>query len=451
MKPPRRLAALLPALAVVCLASWGAARASDAPASPQGNASPAASAQPFDPVAATEAYLAQLSPEERARSDAYFEGGYWLLLWDFVAAAMLAWLFLGTRLSTGLRDTAERLVRWRWLQTAIYGAGYLVISTLVMLPWTAYETYFREHQYAMSNQDLAGWLGDQAKELAVGLILGTLAITAVYAVLRKAPRTWWLWGALVTIAFIVFAAAIAPVYIEPVFNEFRPLDESPLKQEILSMARANGVPATDVYEFDASRQSKRMSAHVSGLFGTAQISLNDTLLDGRSDEEILAVVAHEMGHYVLNHTYKTIIAFGLIIIGGFAFLGWSFDKVRTGCGAVWGIRGIGDVAGLPLLIFLFTVYSFVMTPVQNTLIRTMENEADSYSVVASRQPDGFAQAALDASEYRKMRPGRLEEWILYDHPSGWNRIHRGMVWKAEHINDPDILAYDEAHPDTPGL
>jgi len=451
MRPGGRLAAVLLALVVAGMTSLGAAWAVDEPPPVPQAASSTASATPFDPDAATEAYLAELSPEARARSDAYFEGGYWLLLWDFLAAAIVAWLFLGTRLSTGMRDRAERLARWRWLQTAIYGAGYIVVSTLIMLPWTAYETYFREHQYGMSNQDMAGWLGDQAKELAVGLILGTLAITAVYAVLRKAPRTWWLWGALVTIAFIVFAAAIAPVYIEPVFNEFKPLDESPLKQEILSMARANGVPATDVYEFDASRQSKRMSAHVSGLFGTAQISLNDTLLDGRSREEILAVLAHEMGHYVLNHMYKTIIAFGLVIVGGFAFLRWSFDKVRAGYGAAWGIRGIGDVAGLPLLIFLFATYSFLMTPVQNTLIRTMENEADAYSVVVSRQPDGFAQAALDASEYRKMRPGRLEEWILYDHPSGWNRIHRGMVWKAQHIDDPDIAAYDAAHPKTPGL
>ncbi len=447
----KRVDAILPALAIVCLASWGAAGAADVPAAP-GSAVPAsASTTHFDPDAATEGYIARLSPEARAKSDAYFEGGYWLLLWDFLAAAIVAWLFLGTRLSTGLRDLAERLTRWRWLQTVIYGVSYIFLYTLFLLPWSAYEGYFREHQYGMSNQDMGAWLGDQGKGLAVGLILGTLAITAVYAVLRRAPRTWWLWGALVTIGFSIFAAAIAPVYIEPVFNQFKPLDEGPLKQDILSMARANGIPATDVYQFDASRQTKRMSAHVSGLGGTVQISMNDNLLDRGSPEEILSVLGHEMGHYVLNHVYKGLVAIGLVILGGFAFLRWSFDRVRAGFGARWGIRDIGDVAGLPLLLILFTAYSFVLTPVQNTIIRTMEAEADNYGVNASRQPDGFAQAALHLSEYRKMTPGPLEEWIFYDHPSGYNRIHRCMVWKAEHIDDADIAAYDAAHPDTPGL
>jgi len=437
------------AIAAVCLGSWCLAPTVGAQA--PGQAAPAASATRFDADAATQAYLDQLSPEARARSDAYFEGGYWLLLWDFLAVAVGAWLFLGTRLSTGLRDRAERLTRWRWLQTAIYGACYIFISTLILLPWSAYEGYFREHQYGMSTQNLAGWLSDQAKGLAIALILGTLAITAVYAVLRKAPRTWWLWGSLVTIGFATFSAAIAPVYLEPVFNDFKPLDETPLKQEILSMARANGIPATDVYQFDASRQTRRMSAHVSGLLGTVRISMNDNLMNRGSREEILSVLGHEMGHYVLNHSYKGLVAISLIIVGGFAFLRWSFDKVRIGRGTGRALRGIGDVAGLPLLLFLFIAYTFVLTPVQNTIIRTMEAEADNYGVNVSRQPDGFAQAALHLSEYRKMTPGPFEEWMFYDHPSGWNRIHRSMVWKAEHIDDPDIVAYDAAHPGTPGL
>ena len=245
----------------------------------------------------------------------------------------------------------------------------------------------------------------------------------------------------------MFGVAIAPVYLEPVFNKFKPLAESPLKAEILSLARANGIPATNVYEFDASKQTKRMSAHVSGLFGTTQISMNDNLMTRASNEEIKAVLGHEMGHYVLNHVTKGLTQIGIIIVVGFAFLRWSFDKARSGFGAAWGIRDIGDVAGLPLLAALFSVYSFALTPVNNTLTRTMEAEADNYGVNASHQPDGFAQAALHLSEYRKMTPGPIEEFVFYDHPSGWNRIHRAMVWKAEHIAEADIRAYDAAHPD----
>ncbi|HYL06094.1 MAG TPA: M48 family metallopeptidase [Thermoanaerobaculia bacterium] len=437
------------------------AAAAPSPAAPQltsmAVSQPAAAPQPpaaaahFDAEAATAAYLATLSPEARAKSDAYFEGGYWLILWDFLTGLLVAWLLLGTGLSARVRDKVESTTRLKWLQTALYAVFSILFTSLVLLPWNAYEGYFREHQYGMSNQTMGAWLGDQLKGLVLGLILGTLALVAIYAVLRKAPRTWWLWGSLVAIAFAMFGAAIAPVYLEPVFNKFKPLPDSALKQQILSMARANGIPATDVYEFDASKQTKRMSAHVSGLLGTTQISMNDNLMKRGSAEEIQAVLGHEMGHYVLHHVYKGMVFIGIIIVVGFAFMSWSFGKVQARYGARWGIRDVGDVAALPLLLFLFSVYALVLTPVNNTLTRTMEAEADNYGVNVSRQPDGFAQAALHLSEYRKMKPGPIEEFVFYDHPSGWNRIHRVMVWKAEHLDDCDIAAYDAAHPAAPSV
>lgn len=447
----RSTAASLVVLAALSLAGVGAFAQETPPppesAPPAPSAAAAATAPAaFDPEAATEAYLARLSPEARAKSDAYFVGGYWLILWDFVAGLVVAWLFLGTGLSLRMRNWAERVTRFRFVQTVLYGLGYIAIVTLVLLPWSAYEGYFREHEYGMSNHTLATWLTDQGKGLLIGLVLGTLAIAVVYGVIRKAPRTWWLWGSLALIAFAMLVVAIAPVYLEPVFNKFTPLAESPLKREILSMARAQEIPARDVYEFNASKQTKRMSAHVSGLFGTTRISLNDNLMTRGSSEEIKAVLGHEIGHYVLNHVTKGITFIGLIIVAGFAFLRWSFDKVRSGYGARWGIRDVGDIAGLPLLLVLFSAFSLALTPIDNTLTRTMEAEADNYGLNASRQPDGFAQAALHLSEYRKMTPGPIEEWVFYDHPSGWNRIHRAMVWKAEHIGDADIVAYDAAQP-----
>jgi STE24 endopeptidase len=440
-------AALLISVAGPTAGAVAQAPAAQAPAAP---GPPPAAAAHFDAEAATAAYMARLSPDARARSDAYYEGGYWLLLWDFLVGAGVAWLFLGTRLSAVIRDWTERITRFRWLQTALYALAYILISSLVLLPWNAYEGYVREHQYGMSNQDLGGWLGDQLKGLVIGLLLGSLAVVAIYAVLRRAPRTWWLWGALVAIAFAMFAAAIGPVFLEPVFNKFRPIPDSPLKRQILSLARANGIPATDVYEFDASKQTKRMSAHVSGFLGTTQISMNDNLMKRGSPEEIQAVLGHEMGHYVLNHVYKGMVMIGIVIVAGFAFLRWSFDKLQLRHGERWGIRDIGDVAALPLLLFLLSLYMFVLTPVTNTLTRTMEAEADIFGVNASRQPDGMAQGALHLSEYRKMQPGPLEEIVFYDHPSGWNRIHRAMIWKGEHLDAPDIVAYDQAHPEAPG-
>lgn len=164
-----------------------------------------------------------------------------------------------------------------------------------------------------------------------------------------------------------------------------------------------------------------------------------------SPEEVRAVLGHEMGHYVLHHVYKLIVFAALIVVIGFGFLSWAYDKVRARYAERWGIRGVADVAGLPLLIALFSVYGFALTPVQNTIIRTMEAEADAFGLNASRQPEGFAQATLHLSEYRKMKLGAVEEIMFFDHPSGWNRIHRAMIWKAENIDAPDIRAYDAAH------
>ena len=164
---------------------------------PDANSPAAAQVQHvFNADQATHEWLATLSPEARAKSDAYFEGGYWLILWDFVVGLVVAWLLLGTGISKRLRDFNERLAPWKWLQTAFYAIEYALFTFVVTLPWTLYESYFREHQYGMSNQDMSGFMVDQFKGLALNLILGTIALVIIYAVVRKTPRTWWIWGAL---------------------------------------------------------------------------------------------------------------------------------------------------------------------------------------------------------------------------------------------------------------
>jgi len=406
---------------------------------------PAAVTARFDAERATAAYMATLSTQARGRSDRYFEGGYWLTLWDFLVGLGVAALLLFTPLSRRMRDFGERVSRHKWLQIGIYAALYVVLTTVLTLPWSAYGGFFREHQYGMSNQTLFAWLTDRFKQLMISLILVPPALAVLYAVVRKSARNWWLWGAVVAMVLLTFQIVISPTYLEPVFNKFYPLAESPLKQQLLSMARANEIPVQQIYEFDASKQTTKVSAQVSGLLGTARVSLNDNLMNRATPEEVQAVLGHEMGHYVLNHQYKGLLALGIIVVVGFAFLSWSFDRMSRRYAQAWGIRGITDVAGLPLLVALFTVYLFVLTPVLKTVTRNMEIEADAFGLNAARQPDGFARAALKVSDYRKMQPGPLEEAIMYDHPSGWNRIHRAMLWKAENIGAADIASYDAAH------
>jgi STE24 endopeptidase len=396
-----------------------------------------AAAQPsanFNADAATEAYLAEMPPAAKARSDAYFEGGYWLILWDFLYGAVVSLLLLNLGWSAAIRDFAERTTRFKPVQTAIYWVAYLLLTTLLGFPLAVYEGFFREHKYGLATQTFGPWLGDEAKGLGIGLVFGAILIVLLIGVVRRLSRTWWIWGAVVTMLFIVLGQLIAPVYLFPLFNDIKRLDDPKVTQPILRMARANGIPVHDVFQIDASRQSTRMSANVSGFASTMRITLNDNLLRRGSPEEIQAVMGHEMGHYVLNHVYTGFMFFLIVIVTAFALLRWSLDWCLARWGGKWKIRGVGDVAVLPLAMLLISIFFFLMTPVLNTFIRTQEHEADMYGINASRQPDGFAQAAIHLGEYRKMSPGPLEEIIFFDHPSGRHRIHDAMQWKGENVS-----------------
>jgi STE24 endopeptidase len=387
----------------------------------------------FDAEAATNAYLAQIPSEARARSDAYFEGGYWLVLWDFLYGAVICILLLQLRWSAAMRNFAERITRFKPLQTWIYWTEFMLATTILGFPLAVYEGYLRERKYGLATQTFGPWFGDQFKGLLVGIVMGGIITVLLFGIVRRLPRTWWIWGSIVTILFATFTVLIAPVFLFPIFNKITPLNDARITQPILTMARANGIPADKVYQIDASRQTTRMSANVSGFGRTMRITLNDNLLRRGSAEEIQSVMGHEMGHYVLHHVYKDVIFFFIVIVAGFAFLRWSLDWCLARWGAAWQVRGIGDTAVLPLVFLLGSIFFFVLTPILNTHIRTNEFEADMYGLNASRQPDGFAQAAIHLGEYRKMSPGPVEEWIFYDHPSGRNRIHAAMRWKAENL------------------
>jgi STE24 endopeptidase len=384
----------------------------------------------LDPEAATEAYLDRLTPEQRERSDSYFEGGYWLQLWTFLYGLGVAWLLLGSGLAARLRDRLERLTRFRFLQLLLFGGAYILITTLLTFPLMIYMGFFREHQYGLATQTFGAWLADEAKGLAVEMLLSGLAIAALYAVFRRAPRTWWLWGTVVGILLVVAAMLIVPVFVAPIFNTYTELSEPDLRGSILSLARANGIPADHVYVFDASRQHNRVSANVNGILGTMRISLNDNLLRRATPAGVEAVMGHEIGHYVLNHVYEGVMFFSLVFLGGFAFLRWGFAWAAARFPR-WGVRGISDLAGLPLLAAVFSVYFFALTPVINTYIRVNETEADIFGLNSVREPDAFAEIALLLGEYRKLAPGPIEEWIFFDHPSGRSRILMSMRWKAE--------------------
>ncbi len=342
-------------------------------------------------------------------------------------------LLLAAGWSAAWRDRAARFVRWRWAQTVIYAVIYTVTTTILGFGLTVYQSYFREHQYHMATQTFGPWFSEQLTGLMVGVITFAILIPILYAVFRRAPRTWWVWGSAVMIVFLVVGTVISPIFIEPLFNKYKPLEDPAIRDPILAMARANQIPVDDVYEFDASRQTTRVSANVSGGFGFARINLNDNLTKRCSLPEIRQVMAHEMGHYVLNHVMKLLLELSCLILLFAVATRSLFNAAVRRWGAVWRVEDITDLAGFPLLVLILTLLGFLCTPVFNSLVRETEGEADSFGINTSREPDGFAQSAIKLGQYRKMDPSPIEEFIFFDHPSGRARIMKAMEWKAAHL------------------
>jgi STE24 endopeptidase len=384
-----------------------------------------------DPEAATRAYLDAVSPERRAQTRSYAVGQYVLRAVDFAVSGAVMILLVALGISVRFRNLARRVTRIRALQTALYWIQLLVAVTVVQLPLTIYAEYYREKHYDLLTQSFAGFLGDQVKSLVIGCIVGALLMMVFYAILRRAPRLWWVWLSGVSIAFVVFALAIAPVVIAPMFNKFTPIENTELRDRILAMAHEHGIPADEVYQVDASRRTDRVSAYVNGALGTMRIVMFDNTLKRCTPEEIQMIMGHEMGHYVLDHIWIGVGFFSGLIVLAFLFTRWAFAWALRRWPST-GIEGIADVAGLPVLWFLLSVVIFAATPVINSLTRWEESQADDFGLAASRQPDAAATTFLKLGEYRDLDPHPVIEAIFFDHPSGRSRIRNAMDWKRDH-------------------
>ncbi|HVP39932.1 MAG TPA: M48 family metallopeptidase [Candidatus Saccharimonadales bacterium] len=392
----------------------------------------AAAARITDPVAATRAYLESVPADRRAKTRAYSRGGWALNAVDFLWNTLLV---LGVLLLTGfsarMRDAAQRITRSRALQTALYWVQFLAVTTVLGAPLAWYAGYHREKAYGLLTQSFSGWMRDQLVMLVMSAVLGGLGLIVLYAILRRASRRWWLWGWLTSLVFLVVLLVIEPVFLAPVFNKFTPLPDSPLKQSLLTMAHQHGVPAHDVFVMDASRRTQRISAYVNGIFGTMRVVIFDTTIKRCTVDEVRSVVGHEMGHYVLKHMWHLVLVQATILLLAFLFVRWTFGWATRRWPRM-GISGVGDVAGLPLLLLLFAVFMTVTQPLQSADSRMVETQADSFGLDAARAPEAMATVFLKLGEYRDLDPTPLEEWLFYDHPCGRSRILHAMEWRAQH-------------------
>lgn len=437
----------LAALGAVCLSLvLGAARADEPDATNAQAAKADATAQasgfkirpvddawraalPRNAEAATQAYLDRLPADVQAKSAAYWEGGYWTQLWNLLLGLAFAVVLLAGRRAARLRDWAARVGRGAVRRDMLFAGTYLALSETISFPLTLYQGWWREQAYGMSTQTLPAWFGEWLVATSISLAVGAIALGGLYALIRRAGERWWIWGTAAGMALVTVMVALAPVLIEPLFNTYKPVEDGPLKSAVLQMAHASSVPADNVYVFDASRQTTRISANVSGLFGSAAVRLNDNLLRRTSEPEVRAVMGHELGHYVLNHIPKTLLMLTLVLLVGFFLAQAAMGRLLARFARATGIHRVDDVAGLPLLATVFSVFFALATPVTNTITRVQETEADRFGLALSREPHGFAEAQLRLVEYRKADPGKLEEFVFFHHPSTRNRILDAMRYR----------------------
>ncbi len=386
---------------------------------------------PFDPAAATAAYMATLTPAQHARATSYTHGGEWLVLWGWLVALAADWLILRLGPLTFIRARLERDGPRPWRASAACAAAFTVANWVITLPWSIYSAWWREKSYGLTSQAFSSWLGENVITLAIVTLLSTLFFAVLYAVLRR-TRLWWAWAGAVAAVFSVLAIVISPVAIEPLFNTYTPAPPGQVRDAVTALAQKVGVPSDKILIYDGSRQSNRYTANVAGLFGSARIAMSDVMFARNADiAEVRGVVGHEMGHYVLHHALWLAGALSLL----FALAAFVADRLFPRA-ARWmhatGVTGIADPAGLPVLLAILATLGFLATPLLNTISRIEESQADSFSLVHANEPDGLAKALVKTIEYRASSPSDLEEFLFYDHPSVEHRVRKAMDWKAAH-------------------
>jgi STE24 endopeptidase len=390
----------------------------------------APAAAPKSAEAQTQAYLATIPADVNARSISYTDGGHWLILWGLLISAILTWIIVRTNVLVRVRNWASAARPRPVLASAAVAAVFGLVSWVLDLPWETYTGWWREKSYGLTKQPFGDWFGQSLLSLAIGTIVISLVIVGIYALIRKFPQRWWLLSGGASAVFILVMLLIAPVYIMPLFNDYKPFPNGKVRDAIVKLAVDNGVPADKVFVYDGSRQRDVVTANVAGIFGSARIAVSDIALERASLSEVRAVVGHEIGHYALGHSFRSAFFFAGLMMLGFYGVHRLFPTITRYFGG-HNITGITDPAGLPILSFIVGLVLTLATPLTNTLIRIGETEADNYSLKVARDPDGLASALIKTVEYRKASPGKLEEIIFHDHPSVENRVRNAMKWKVK--------------------
>jgi STE24 endopeptidase len=385
----------------------------------------------FDPNAETARYIDSLGPAALQKAHDYTVGKEWMLLWALLVAAVVTWLIV----KSGMLDKvdAKFAEKRRNLRAFVISLVFFIVTAILTLPWTLYSDYFREKNYGRTSQPLGDYLFQNGLITVIGALLGALFMTGVYWLIRRTGKRWWIWsGALTAVAFS-FIILLAPVLIEPLFNKYEPIPPGQVRDAVVSMAQRAGIPPNKVYMFNGSRQSNNFTANAGGVGNTARVAISDVAFKNATLDEVRAVTGHEIGHYVLKHTWWGILFYSVASI----ILFWIADRTFPRFAKAFGSSAqLADARGIPVLIFMLGLFQLATLPIFNTFSRTLESQADLYSLQTENRPDALSTSLVKTAEYRYPRPNRIEEIVFYNHPSVEARVRRAMEWKAAHPEPP---------------
>lgn len=383
-------------------------------------------------------------PEPSALAVRYHRSGNLLWAGATVLDLLLPAALLFTGLSARVRSLAGRLARGRWFGTvALYGVAYLLIQAFVFLPLSWYAGYVRQHAYGLSTETAGAWFGDWAKAVVISALMAALLLWIPYRLLRASPRRWWLWTGILTAPLTVLAMIILPVYVAPLFDEYGRMRDPALEQRIRDLAARAGIPDSRIYEVRKSDETRRVNAFVTGFGGTKRIVLWDTLVDRLGPDETVAVVGHEIGHFVLRHTLTIIVLATLLVTLSLYAVhrvaGWLIARFHHR----FGFDRLDDVASLPLLALVGGIVMLAATPPVLALSRWQEREADRFGLEITRNNAATARALVRVQEDNLAVPrtGLLYRLWRGSHPDLADRIEFAGRYRPWSRGEP--LRYGE--------
>src|SRR6266853_847214 len=355
----------------------------------------------------------------------------WLGIADFALSAVLLIVLLATGWSGTLRDIALGDAAQNYvLAVFLYVSMLMGIGKLLGLGLDYYG--FRlEHRFQLSNQKLRAWIWDEFKGFLVGVILASIVTELLYFIIREAPQHWWLLAWAAFLVLFVLLAQIAPVVLFPIFYKFEPLEDEELKSRLVRLSQSAGTRVRGVYKWKLSEKSKKANAALTGLGATRRIILADTLLDNYSDDEIEAVLAHELGQHVHRHILKSIFVQAGITLLGFWAANWTLHYAIERRHM---FETLSDFANLPLLVLVSTVLGFLLLPALNAYSRFNERQADRYAFrsIASIEPFISSMNKLADQNLAERTPSRFVEWFFHSHPAIAKRIAGAEDWARLH-------------------